>query len=156
MPWKQISLDPIFPAINYYYFKKTKYFLSIEAFEKLQLPFLAQYLNEMFKCLYCTQIWAAYYVRVRSWWKQDWIKPLNYVPFTWFKYIASISLINVSKKGKLQNSTEIQMHSSFTKYIQPLIRHNLTTLGLPYKGVSFFSFIWTQKVMCTKLFIWKE
>ena len=55
--WPEISLDLIFPATNYYYFKKTKYFLSNVKFSKNfnYLFWLSTCLTEMFKCSYCTQ-----------------------------------------------------------------------------------------------------
>lgn len=81
-----------------------------------------------------TQVWAAYCVR--SWRKIRLENPLNCVPFTWFKYIVSISLINISKKVNFETAQKYKC-ISFTKYIQPLIRAQSFNFRVTIQGTSF-------------------
>lgn len=59
-------------------------------------------------------------------------KPLNCVPFTWFKYIVSISLINISKKVNFRTA---QKYKSLEFY---------KIDSTPLRAQSFYSGVTTQ------------
>lgn len=105
-------------------FQENKIFSKHRSFlKKLQLPFLAQYLTEMFKCLYCTQKNLSSILCVRCWWKirlEKKTKTLNCVPLTWFKYIVSISLINMSKKVNFRTAQKYKSLEFYKIYSTPL------------------------------------
>lgn len=135
---KHVKSWSYFSSYKLLIFQEKKIFSKHRSFlKKLQLPFLAQYLTEMFKCLYCTRknMSSILCVREKRMKKTTGEKTLNCVPFTWFKYIVSVSLINRSKKVNFRTAQKYKSLEFYKIYSTP-IRAQSFNSGVIIRGRS--------------------
>lgn len=136
---KHIKSWSHFSSYKLLIFQENKDFLAQKLSKKLQLPFLAQYLTEMFKCLYCTQknLSSILCVCEKLMKNKTGKNPPNCIPFTWFKYIVSVSLINISKKVNFRTAQKYKSLEFYKIYSTPLHAQSFNS-GVTTQGRSEF------------------